>query len=95
MNSIAQAQLERLVSTINTLTGSPLKPYTQDPETKQVRSNTGNFHISSAYGGFNLERMSNTDGETETVFCCVHTTRLDLYYMMQAFILGLKFGKQA
>ena len=93
MERITEKDLKSLVSTINDLTGSPVEPYTQDPETKQVRANIGNYHISSAYGGVNLERMSNTGGGVQTVFCCGHTTKRDLYNRMQSFIYGLQSGK--
>lgn len=86
MNSITIAHLEAVCARINTLSGSPLAPYTK--QGGKTIANVGNYHLSGAYGGYALYRMSNGSGGVEDVLQCGHTTKRDLADRMHAFIRG-------
>lgn len=88
MNRITDKQLDQLATYINELTGSPIESSSRDAEGR-YRSNVGNYHISHAYGGVCLHRMSNTGGGVSTPLVSYHTTKRELYNAMQAFISGL------
>ncbi len=85
---ITQKNLDKLCDTINKVTNSPMTPYTRiDGKTK---ANLGNYHISSAYGGVCLQRMSNESGGVSTVINLGYTTKRNLYDLMNAYLKGLR-----
>lgn len=88
MNRITEKQLESLCQYINELTGSPLTPYTRDAS-GQLKANIGNYHLSHAYGGVCLHRMSNESGGIRTPLVPGHVTKRELYNAMQSYIKGL------
>ena len=91
MQRITKSDLEARVDYLNELTGMPIEPY--GPR-KNGRSNpqAGNYHLSGAYGGWQLERMSLSDGCTgltvplNTGYC----SKRELYNAINHFILGVK-----
>lgn len=85
-NRITVADLEAVCARINKVTDSPAEPYTKVGE--KYKSNPGNFHLSGAYGGWRLERMSEGGGSSDVVNTG-YTTKRDLYNRMQAYLSGL------
>lgn len=86
---ITEKDLDAVVKRINVMTGSPEASYTtyQENGKKKYRSNPGNYHLQSAYGGHGLVRMSNNGGGVESIIGGYFPKR-ELYERMQAFIVG-------
>jgi hypothetical protein len=84
---ITRAFLDAKVATINSMTKSPAEPY-RTVDGKAV-ANVGNYHISSAYGGYSLHRMCNESGGVSDVFSCGHIPARQLAALMSAYIAGL------
>lgn len=92
MNRITEKTLRELVKTINSLTYSPNEPYSQ--KDGKLVSNIGNYHLSFAYGGVSLHRISNEHGGTTDVLNSGHTTKRDLFNLIHAYIKGLTSNKE-
>jgi hypothetical protein len=83
---ITRAHLDAKVNTINTMTNSPFVPY-RTVDGKAV-ANKGNYHISGAYGGYSLHRMTEGGGASN-VFSIGHVSARELAGLMSAYIAGL------
>lgn len=83
MKRITEKELEAVVLRINSITGSPVKPYIDS------KAQIGNYHLSWAYGGVSLHRMHNEAGGVTTPLNCGHISKRELYNLMQAYIGGL------
>lgn len=84
---ITRSFLEAKARTINSMTKSPAEPYrTVDG---CAVANKGNYHISGAYGGYCLHRMSNESGGVSDVFSCGHIPARQLAALMSAYTAGL------
>ena len=82
-NRITDKDLEAIAARINRITGSPLEPYIDG------KVQIGNYHISHAYGGVCLHRMSNTSGGVSEPLSTGHVPKRELANLMYAFISGL------
>lgn len=91
MDRITDKHLQALCDRINTLTGSPMTPYTE--RDGRHRANVGNYHISRAYGGVCLHRMSNESGGVTTPLTHGHVPARELYEQMRAYIAGIETGR--
>lgn len=92
-NRITIKDLRAVCDRLNRVTGSPME-YAQ-PYQKGVPfcSNVGNYHISQAYGGYCLHRVSNTGGGVSTPLSTGHIPARDLYDRMHAYLSGFAAGK--
>ena len=90
---ITEKMLEQLAARINSATNSPATSYTRTAEGR-MRANVGNYHISYAYGGACLHRMSSTGGGVCTPLGAGHVTKRELREQMHAYLAGLE-AKQA
>ena len=79
--------LEAQIDRINKITNNPATPWTR--ENNRSRSNIGNYHLGSAYGGVCLHQMCNESGGVRDVFGCGHITKRELSERMYAYICGL------
>ena len=104
MQRITDANLQALVDRINRETGMPMKSYDvpkNDAEHAMYRGarvpQAGNYHLSWAYGGVSLHRMSLAPGCSgiSDVFSCGHVKKRELYDMMHAFLRGLDATRAA
>lgn len=86
---ITDKDLDRLAERLNNLTKSPTKPY--DTVDGKMTAQVGNFHISHAYGGVCLHRMSNTSGSVSTPLVSYHQPKRALYDAMHTFMDGIEF----
>lgn len=84
MERITNKNLDGVCAIINRVTGSPEAPYIDGV------CQAGNYHISHAYGGVCLHRMSNTSGGVSDPLYCGYQTKRDLYYRMHAFLKGIE-----
>lgn len=90
---ITRAFLEAKARTINGMMGAPLES-SRLVDGKYV-SNVGNYHISGAYGGYALHRMSNEAGGVSDVFSSGHIPARELAGLMSAYTAGLYDGRNA
>ena len=90
---ITEKMLGQLAGRINTATGSPATSYTRNA-VGGMWANIGNYHISYAYGGACLHRMSSTGGGVCTPLGAGHVTKRELWEQMHAYLAGLE-AKQA
>jgi hypothetical protein len=86
MDRITNKNLNGLCAIINRVTGSPEAPYVDGV------AQIGNYHISHAYGGVSLQRMSNASGGVTEPLYCGYQTKRDLWNRMHAFLKGLEIG---
>jgi hypothetical protein len=100
---ITQKMLEAKADYLNKITGSPAAAYrkvrvgageafmaTGDSSVKyRYKANIGNYHISYAYGGASLHRMSNEAGGVSTPIGHGHVPKRELLNQMEAYIRGL------
>ena len=89
MNRITDKQLDSLCDYLNMITNSPATYGTRN-EDGQFKANIGNYHISHAYGGVCLHRVSNDGGGVNTPIISYHAPKRELYNCMHAFIKGLE-----
>ena len=84
---ITRAHLDAKCDTLNRMTKSPVEP-SRMVDGKWT-ANVGNYHISGAYGGYCLHRMSNESGGVSDVFDCGHIPARELAGLMSAYTAGL------
>jgi len=92
-NRVTQAHLESIVARINRMTGSPDTPWVKRSDRPGMDAHIGNYHLSYAYGGVCLHRMSNTSGGVSDVFSCGHIPKRELADRMHAFLDGIEAAK--
>lgn len=88
MDRITEKDLEVLVKRLNEDTNSPTMPWVPMPDGK-MKARIGNYHISHAYGGVSLHRMTNEGGGVEDVFRCGHIPKRELYNRIHAYLGGI------
>ena len=84
---ITRDHLDAKCATLNRMTKSPVEP-SRMVDGKRT-ANVGNYHISGAYGGYSLHRMSNESGGVSDVFDCGHIPARELAGLMSAYTAGL------
>ena len=92
MQKITNANLQAIVDRLNTLTGSPPRAYSVDPETGKLTANIGNYHLSFAYGGVALHRMVNEGGGVTEPLYTGHVSKRELAERLYAYIYGIQAG---
>jgi hypothetical protein len=85
---IALSDLQARIDYLNEKTGSPKTPWTKN-EAGRNEANIDNYHLSQAYGGCCLHRMSTKGGGVHDVFSCGHVPKRELYTRLNSFILGI------
>ena len=88
MPRITVAQLQAVIDRINRETDSPAEPYIRDADGK-LRAQIGNYHLSRAYGGFELCRMVTEGGGVSSPLRTGHIPARDLMNRMHAYLAGL------
>lgn len=88
---VTTVHLDAIVARINTMTNSPMQPYASIDGGKYVPQ-AGCYHLSQAYGGYALHRMSMVEGCTGTsnVLSRGHMPKKELAELMYAFIRGME-----
>lgn len=89
-NRITKSNLNGVIELLNRVTNSPAEPYVKvgDKYTAQV----GNYHLSSAYGGYSLHHMANESGGVRDVFSRGHMPARELYELIHAYRRGFELG---
>jgi hypothetical protein len=89
MERITEKNLKALAARINEVTGSPMQTWSRKEDGGMV-ANVGNYHISFAYGGVNLERITNQGGGVSCPLGMGHGPKRALWDKMHAFLAGLE-----
>ena len=90
-NTITLKNLQAVVDRINTTTGSAGEPYTS--VNGKLVANIGNYHLSSAYGGYALYRIMNASGGIRDISNSGYMTKRALYDMLHMYLAGYEAGK--
>ena len=86
MQRITEKHLQSVVDRLNTITGSPMKPYIDG------KAQIGNYHLFHAYGGVCLHRMHNEGGGVSSPLSTGHVSKRELAGLLDAFIRGIEFA---
>lgn len=89
-NRITEKMLQARIDYLNKITNSPMESYSKD-EQGRYRANIGNFHLSHAYGGVCIHRMTNTGGGVICPLGRYHAPKREAYEALNAFIAGIEF----
>lgn len=84
---VTERDLDNVVLRLNLLTNSPAEYFNEERKT-----NIRHFCLDYAYGGVQLQRVTNHSGGVSTVFNCGYTTKKELYSLIHAFIDGYKLA---
>jgi hypothetical protein len=79
------AQCERL----NRVEGAPLTAYSKEESTGKYTANIGNYHISQAYGGYSLHRITNAGGGVSNPLSVGYVPARELSGLLSAYIAGM------
>ncbi len=90
--NISKSDLQYLVDELNKVTNNPIDSYTKTNE-GQYRANIGNYHLSWAYGGVSLQRMTNEGGGVSNVSHSGHGTKRELYNYLIALLDGIELAQ--
>lgn len=92
---ITDKDLKAVVARINRVMGTPSEPYIKDDATGRYVPQANCYHLSGAYGGVSLHKMSDEPGCTgiSDVFSCGHVPKRELYDRMQSFLAGVSAAK--
>ena len=77
---ITLSDLENRLFDLNEFKGTPLKPHSPSDTMipgAGIKSNVGNYHLSQAYGGFNVYEMVNDAGGIKEPAGSGHVTKRD------------------
>lgn len=91
---ITRTDLQAVVTRLNTVTGSPAEPYTRRDDGTYT-ANVGNYHLSGAYGGWCVHRMSNDGGGVTTPISYGHIPARELYEQLHAYLRGFEAGRMS
>jgi len=83
MNRVTEKQLQAVCDRLNRITNSPMQPYVDG------KAQPGNYHLSHAYGGVCLHRMSNEGGGVNSPLSIGHVPKRELLNLMHAYISGI------
>ncbi len=90
MTSITKKFLAAQIERLNRATGSPLSPYVR--EDGKCVAQVGNYHLSGAYGGYSLHRMTPGGGISD-VFRCGHVSKRSLSERISAMLCGIEAAR--
>ncbi len=95
MRRITDKDLNGMIARLNRLTGMPAEPYAKNGDRYEPQA--GCYHLSHAYGGVCLHRMSLTAGCTgvTTPLTGGHVTKRELYDQIYAFIRGIETEQES
>lgn len=93
MERITEHMLQMRVDHLNKITNSPMTPYSRDERGhfQPHLANVGNYHLDSAYGGYSLVQMMNSDGGVNTLF--ERGPKREIFNKLCALIRGIEISK--
>ena len=88
MYRITKKDLENGIARLNRLAGTPPEPYTKHANGKWS-PNAGNYHLSGAYGGYQVMQMVESGG-CSCPIGAGHVPKRECYETLHAFIKGIE-----
>ncbi|MBT7929732.1 hypothetical protein HN682_07440 [Candidatus Peregrinibacteria bacterium] len=85
---ISIKDLERKIDYLNEITVNNVEPWSR--KESGLTANVGNYHLSGAYGGWELHQMYNTGGAVTDVLGSGYLPKKELYYRICSFINGIE-----
>jgi len=89
MRQVTKKQLENQVYLLNKVTNSPLSPYSPNGDGTH-HHNPGNYHLSGAYGGWQLCRMADGGGANDIT--SGHIPKRELSELIDIYTRGILQG---
>ena len=86
---ITEADLQRIVDRINTMTGAPLVLFING------KWQVGNYHLAGAYGGKRLERVAKSNGAIHDVLNIGYVSKRELQSALFVWIAAYGAGREA
>jgi hypothetical protein len=86
-----EKQLERL----NTMTGMPLQPYLNLNDGNGIVPQAGNYHLDSAYNGWEFCRMASSGSGAGPVIRHGHVTLREVSLQIECYVRGIEDAKQS
>lgn len=86
---ITEADLQRIVDRINTMTGASLVPFING------KWQVGNYHLAGAYGGVRLEHVVKSNGAIDDVLNIGYVSKRELQSALFVWIAAYGAGKEA
>ncbi len=83
---ITQKDLDKLCDRINELTNSPMEYDRFNPNTGKIEACIGHYFVSSAYGGWQLQRLHNSEGGVTLPLGYGYVPARRMYERLQDFI---------
>jgi len=91
MERITMAHLENAVLRLNQALGRPESPYSKASD-GTYKANLGNFHLSGAYGGYQLQEMA-SDGGGVRSHTPGYAPKREVYNAIRAMLAGVSLAK--
>ena len=85
---VTKDNLEHEINRVNLATGSPLATWTKTVAGNYT-ANVGNYHLSGAYGGWQLQRICTEGGGVSVPFGGGYVSKAAMYAQLQAFLAGV------
>ena len=92
MTRMTMKYLEAKINWINEITGQEKSPYTRTAD--KFEANIGNYHLDSAYGGWELHQMQTSGGGVTVPLSHGHVSKRELAEKLDSFIRGVEMGKE-
>ncbi len=86
--------LRAAIHRLNHLTNQPLESWSRDSKGIS-EANIGNYHLSQAYGGYQVLQHVNSGGDCQTPITSAHVPCRECYETLHAFIRGYETGYEA
>ena len=86
---ITKKHLNHQIAYLNEMTGSPVTYSAENGD-----ANIGHYHLSGAYGGWELHRNVNEGGGITCPAWQGYVTKREAHTLLNAFIRGVEIGKE-
>lgn len=91
---ITKSDLETGVARLNHLAGTPKEPYSKG-EDGHYHPNALCYHLSGAYGGYQVQQICTQGTGVHTPITAGHVTKRECYDTLHAFINGMEAAHAA
>lgn len=90
---VKEKDLQEIIKDINRVTNNP-ESYSTLQNDGTYKTNVGHYHLSCAYGGYNLHQIVNDGGGITTPLGGGYHTKKELYNKLYSFYCGLCTAKE-
>ena len=86
---ISKHDLDMMVDRLNIAAGTPRETWSRD-ENGKLKPNAFNYHLSGAYGGYQVQQICTEGSGTSNPITGGHVTKRECYDTLYAFIKGVE-----